>query len=384
MKNYLLTCLIVSLVTSEATSQEIPKPNSDSEMDRNLIYVGTYTKKEGHVDGQAKGIYSVFQDTETGKLQCGETVAKLTNPSFVKASKDNQFLYAVSELGDKDGRSGYVYSYKINEDSSLEPISRISTESYAPCHIALDQTGKFVFVSNYVGGVVMVYKIDIDGSLKKVQRIDLENRSESNAHSVNLSSDNLHAYIADLGNDKIWIYDFNPVSGKLNLNRQAFVALPNGSGPRHFTFASKDKFAYSINEINSTVSVFEVLKDGGLKLIQNISSLPEEYFEKNSAADIHLHPSGKFLYVSNRGHNSISSFKVDKTTGKLKPIEFAPTLGKTPRNFSISPDGNFIYAANQDSNSITIFNIDQKSGKLTSTVQPLQIKTPVSIEFVNE
>ncbi len=194
----------------------------------------------------------------------------------------------------------------------------------------------------------------------------------------------MHAYIADLGNDKIWIYDFNPGTGKLSLNKQAFVALNNGSGPRHFTLSNKDKFAYSINEINSTVSVFEILKNGDLKLIQNISSLPENFFEKNSAADIHLHPSGKFLYVSNRGHNSITSFKVDKVTGKLKHIEFAPTLGKTPRNFSISPDGKFLYAANQDSNSISIFNVDQKNGKLTSTVEPLQIKTPVSIEFIRE
>lgn len=384
MTNHFLLFLIVSLIASEATSQKVQKTNSDSEMDKNLLYIGTYTKKEGHVNGQAKGIYSVFQDPETGKLQCGETVAELTNPSFVKSSKDNKFLYAVSELGENDARSGYIYSYEIKEDGSLKSIGRISTESYAPCHIALDQSGKFVFVSNYVGGVVMVYKITENGNLKKVQRIDLENRNESNAHSVTISSNNLHAYIADLGNDKIWIYDFNPETGKLTLNRQAFVALNNGSGPRHFVLSNKNSFAYSINEINSTVSVFEVLKTGGLKLIQNISSLPEDFVEKNSAADIHLHPSGKYIYVSNRGHNSIASYKVDKNSGKLKHIEFAPTLGKTPRNFSISPDGKFLYAANQDSNSITIFNIDQKNGKLTSTMEPLQIKTPVSIEFVRE
>lgn len=383
MKNYLLLFLIISLTTSETSGQELRNQKSVSDMENNLLYIGTYTKKEGHVNGQAKGIYSVFQNPVTGELKCGATVAKITNPSFVKSSKDHKYLYAVSELGDKDGRSGYIYSYKINEDSSLKQIGKISTESYAPCHIAMDQTGKFVFVSNYVGGVVMVYRIEGDGTLKKVQRVDLENRSESNAHSVNLSADNTHAYIADLGNDKIWIYDFSSATGKLKLNKQAFVSLTNGSGPRHFTFGSKDKFAYSINEINSTVSVFEVLKNGGLKLIQNVTSLPDDFFEKNSAADIQLHPSGKFLYVSNRGHNSISSYKVDKNTGKLKPMEFVATLGETPRNFSISLDGKFLYVANQDSNSITTFEINSKNGKLTSLEKSLEIKTPVSIEFID-
>ena len=381
MKSNLILLFAFAIIHSNSKGQNsIPDETSESAL--NVMYVGTYTKKEGHVDGQANGIYSVFQDPETGRLTFNETAAKITNPSFVKVSKDKKYLFAVSELGNKDARSGFIYSYRIGVDHGLEMINKVSTESFAPCHIALDQSGNFVFVSNYVGGVVMVYKINTDGSLKKVQRVNLENTSDSNAHSVTLSSDNKRAYIADLGNDKIWIYNFNPATGKLMLNSQAYVALSNGSGPRHFTLSANNKLAYSINEINSSVSVFSVLKNGGLKLIQNISSLPEDFTENNSAADIHIHPSGKFLYISNRGHNTIASYKIDKKEGTLKNIEYAPTFGKAPRNFAISEDGKFLYVANQDSNNISIFNIDHRNGKLTTQLEPLGIKTPVCLEFL--
>ncbi len=381
MKLNLILLLAFTIIHTNSKGQNTIA-NEKDEDSLNVMFVGTYTKKEGHVNGQANGIYTVMQDPETGKLLFKETAAKITNPSFVKVSKNKQYLFAVSELGSKDARSGFVFSYKIGEDHRLEMINKISTESFAPCHIALDQSGNFVFVSNYVGGVVMVYKIQPDGGLKKVQRVDLENTSDSNAHSVTLSSDNKRAYIADLGNDKIWIYNFDPATGKLRLNSQAYVALSNGSGPRHFTLSANNKFAYSINEINSSVSVFSVLKDGGLKLIQNITSLPEDFTEMNSAADIHIHPSGKFLYASNRGHNTIASYKVDKNTGRLKNIEYVPTFGKAPRNFAISKNGKFLYVANQDSNNISIFNIDPRNGKLTSQLEPLEIKTPVSLEFL--
>ncbi|CAM4264936.1 lactonase family protein [Gillisia limnaea] len=381
MKPNMILLLAFAIIHTNSKGQNTIA-NENVEATPNVMYVGTYTKKEGHVNGQANGIYSVLQDPESGRLIFKETAAKITNPSFVKVSKNKQYLFAVSELGSKDAPSGFIYSYRIGEDYDLEMINKVSTESYAPCHIALDQSGNFVFVSNYVGGVVMVYKIKPDGSLKKVQRIDLENSSDSNAHSVTLSSDNKRAYIADLGNDKIWIYNFDPATGRLRLNSQAYVALSNGSGPRHFTLSANNKFAYSINEINSSVSVFSVLKEGGLKLIQNIPSLPEDFTEKNSAADIHIHPSGKFLYISNRGHNTIASYKIDKNTGNLKNIEYSPTFGKTPRNFAISENGKFLYVANQDSNTISIFNVDPRNGKLTTQLEPLEIKTPVCLEFV--
>jgi len=357
--------------------------NTNKEMSLNTIYTGTYTKKEGHVNGQADGIYTLYQDSENGSLKFGATVAKVINPSFVKVSKDNKYLYAVSELGENDAASGFIYSYKINPDHSLTETGKLSTESYAPCHIAMDQTGEFVFVSNYLGGVVVVYKKKADGSLEKTQKINLDDQESSNAHSVNISANNKHAYIADLGNDKIRIFDFDVEKGLLTLNKQPFVALEKGAGPRHFTFSKNDKYAYSINELNSSINVFGINETGGLDLIQNISSIPDDFTDKNSAADIHLHPSGKFLYASNRGHNSIAAFKIDKNSGKLEGIGYSSTLGKTPRNFAISPDGSYLYAANQDSNTISIFKIDSENGKLTPHLEPLEVKTPVCIEFMN-
>jgi len=382
MKLIFLKLSIILLFASVSCGRNSGE-NTNDEMSLNTIYTGTYTKKEGHVNGQADGIYTLYQDPENGSLKFGATVAKIINPSFVKVSKDNKYLYAVSELGGNDAASGFIYSYKINPDHSLTETGKLSTESYAPCHIALDQTGEFVFVSNYVGGVVVVYKKKADGSLEKKQKINLDDPESSNAHSVSISANNKHAYIADLGNDKIRNFDFDAEKGRLTPNKQPFLELEKGAGPRHFTFSKDDKFGYSINELNSSISVFGINETGALRLIQNISSFPDDFTDKNSAADIHLHPSGKFLYASNRGHNSIAAFKIDENSGKLESIGTTSTLGKTPRNFAISPDGSYLYAANQDSNTISIFKIDPENGELTGHLEPLEVKTPVCIEFMN-
>lgn len=341
------------------------------------VYVGTYTKKEGHVDGKADGISLLLQDPATGVLKGGKTVARLVNPSFVKTTGKN--LIAVSELGPGDAKSGFVYSFRVNPDHSLTQTSRLSTEGFAPAHIEVDKTGYYVFVSNYAGGVVMMYRILPDGSLKKQQRIDLENPGESHAHSVTVANNNKHIYVADLGNDRIWIFDFDVKKGKLKPNKQPYIQLKQGTGPRHFTVSNDGSFAWSINELNSTVSGFKIKKDGGLEEIQNVSSLPESFSGTNWPADIHLHPSGKFLYVSNRGHNSIAAFKVDPETGKLTSPEFIGTIGKTPRSFAISPDGTFLYVANQDSDNVISFRI-QKNGSL-QPMKSVKVKTPVSLEF---
>ncbi|HSP11197.1 MAG TPA: lactonase family protein, partial [Salegentibacter sp.] len=254
-------------------------------------------------------------------------------------------------------------------------------ESFAPCHIEIDQSGKYVFVSNYVGGVVMLYERDEKGVLQKKQKINLENAEASHPHSVSISSDNRFAYINDLGNNKVWSYNFDAEAGKLTPNDKPYVELERGAGPRHFTFSKDEKFAYTINELNSTLSVFEKNSTGGLSLLESYSSLPENFKEKNSTADIHLHPTGNFLYASNRGHNSIVAFNVNKETGKLKLIDHYSTQGAFPRNFAISPDGNFLYAANQNSDNISIFRINKMDGKLIPHLESVAVKTPVCIEF---
>ena len=377
----LILILILGSCKNNTEEQSVENELTMEKEERNIAYVGSYTKKEGHVNGQAQGIYTVYQDPESGQLELGETVAEVTNPSFVKLTKDGKYLYAVSELGSKDAESGFLYSYKVNKDQTLEELGKVSTEAFAPCQIAIDQTGEYVLVTNYMGGVVMMYKKQKDGSLKKAQRIDLENPTESHAHSVSISEDNQQAYIADLGNDRIWIYDFDAAKGELQPNNQAFVQLEEGAGPRHFAFSKNQHFAYSINELNSTVSTFAVKENGGLEVLQNTPSLPEGFDGKNSAADIHLHPSGDFLYVSNRGHNSIASYKINKESGKLSSTGFWSTGGKTPRNFAIGPNGKFLYVANQDSNNIGIFKIDLKTGILNQVLNPVEADTPVCIDF---
>lgn len=350
-------------------------------LSQNPVYIGTYTKTEGHVDGKADGIYLMQQNSETGNLSEPVCVAQVINPSFVKASKDGENLYAVSELGSGDGESGFIYSFRRKENNYLEKIGKISTESFAPCHIEIDMSGKYVFVSNYVGGVVMLYERDEQGRLQKRQKIELENPEASHPHSVSISEDNKFAYINDLGNDKVWIYNFDAETGKLTPNDKPYVELEKGAGPRHFAFSKDENFAYTINELNSTLSLLKKGSSGELNLIKSYSSLPENFDEKNFTAHIQLHPSGNFLYGSNRGHNSIVAFRVNKKNGKLKLIDHYFTQGEFPRNFAISPDGNFLYAANQNSDNIGIFRINKMDGKLIPHLEPAEVKTPVCIEI---
>lgn len=346
-------------------------------------YIGTYTKKEGHVDGQAEGIYVVYQNPENGTLEFGKTAANITNPSFVRTSADKKNLYAVSELGPGDDESGYIHSFRVKEDKSLEEIGKISTEGFAPCYIAEDNSGKFVFVTNYVGGVVMMYKKLQDGSLEKIQNITLENPEESHPHSLLISSDNKRAYIADLGNDRIWIFNFyiEAEAEALVPHKQPYITLKKGAGPRHLAFSGNENYAYSINELNSTVSIFRITENGGLEEVQVISSLPDDFKKENSAADIHVHPSGKFLFISNRGHNSIASFDINEGTGKLSNPVFTSTRGEAPRNFAIAPGGEFLYVANQNSNKLVTFKLDPQSGALIYLEKELEVKTPVCVEF---
>lgn len=350
-------------------------------LSQNPVYIGTYTKTEGHVDGKADGIYLMHQNAETGDLSEPVCVAEVINPSFVKASNDGKNLYAVSELGPGDGESGYIYSFSRKENNYLEEIGKISTESFAPCHIAFDKTGKYVFVSNYVGGVVMLYERDEHGKLQKKQKIELENPETSHPHSVSISADNQNAYINDLGNNKVWLYNFDPNAGKLTPQPKPYVKLEEGAGPRHFSFSRDEKFAYTINELNSSISLFARDPEAGLTLIESYPTLPENFDEKNFTADIHLHPTGNYIYISNRGHNSIAAFRVDEETGKLELIDHYSTQGDFPRNFAISPDGNFLYVANQNSDNISIFRINKMNGELIPHLDSLEVKTPVCIEF---
>jgi len=362
---------------------------TESQETINPVYIGTYTRNEGFVDGKADGIYLMNLKPD-GNLEMVSTVVEIINPSYVKISKDGKNLYAVSELGNHEGDSGFIYAYKINDDFSLTEIGKLSTEAFAPCHINIDNSDSFVFVSNYVGGVVMEYKRNDDGSLTKIDKLELnninssENTGNSHAHAVTIPDNNQHIYISDLGNDKIWIYDFDESTGQLTPNQQPFAEVDKGGGPRHFVFSPNQQFAYSVNELNSTVTAFSYDNaSGGLTSIQTISTLPDDFEGNNSCAEIAIHPGGKFLYASNRGHNSIVAFEINQSSGELQTISHQNTKGEFPRFFTLNNDGTLIYVANQNTSTIALLKIEENGGLSNSDIAPITVKTPVCIEFVN-
>lgn len=377
---YICILLMASCKNEGKTNtSQISVPDINTNM--SVAYIGTYTKKEGHVNGKADGIYTIYQDSVSGAISFGDNVAFIINPSFVIISKDKMNLYAVSELGPKDGASGYLYSYKINPDYSLTELSKITTQSYAPCHISEDVSGNFVFVANYVGGVVMMYERLQDGSLKEKQKITLDDPENSHPHSVSISKNNKYVYITDLGNNRIYTYILDAENKKMQSHSIPYIQLNDNTGPRHFEFSATQDYAFSINEHSSTISTFKIAASGGLLFIDEISTLPSNYIGNNSTADIHLHPSGKYLYGSNRGHNSIASYSFREETGELELIGFTPTKGEKPRNFAISGDGKFMYVANQDSDNITSFEIVLETGLLTEIKESIEVMTPVCINF---
>ncbi|MGB0347339.1 MAG: lactonase family protein, partial [Balneolaceae bacterium] len=315
------------------------------------------------------------------------SITLLDNPSFIAISPDQQNLYAVSELGSGDEGYGFIYAYSLDNLGNPVFIDRYPTNAFSPCHVSVDATGKFVFVANYQGGVAMVYQRNEDGSLEFIQQLDHKgsgphpNQNGSHTHMVKVSPDNNFLFIPDLGSDKVWSYRINHEEGTVSKNTQEFIATAPGSGPRHMDFHPTKDIAYVMNELNFTVSVMNYESDSGtLTEYQRIPAIPSDFTAWNSSADIHVHPSGKFLYASNRGHNSIASFSIDEA-GMLTPIGHTSTEGGTPRNFNIAPSGDLLFVANQDSDSITIFSIDSETGELTFTGNSLEVPTPVNITF---
>lgn len=352
------------------------------------MYIGTYTKKEGHVDGKADGIYYLTQDIAKGTLGEPRLVAEVTNPSFVRLSPNRKHLYAVSELGPADGPAGELFVFDVLENDSLAFRQKISTEGYAPCHISMDPSGTYVFVANYVGGVVMSYKRSADGSLTVADKLQLEGagphpeQESSHPHATLLSPDGKYVLIPDKGADKIWIRELDMTSGKLLEAEDAYATSQPGAGPRHIVFEPQEQnFAVVINELGGSVSSFAVGTGNQLlEAVQSITTLPAEYTEWNACADIHFHPGGKFFYASNRGHNSLAAFQFDTATGNMSALGQTSTHGQFPRNFTLSPDGLFLYAANQNSDNIARYAVNQETGALTF-LDELKVPTPVCLEF---
>ena len=344
------------------------------------VYVGAYAH------GDSEGIYVYRMDMETGALRRVSVAGGVENPSFLTLHPNGHYLYAVNELGEP---GGMVSAFAIDaETGSLTFLNKQDAHGTATCHISVDDAGAYVYIANYSSGTAAVYPILPDGRLGVAGDVvqhagsgpHVQRQQGPHAHSINLSPDNRFAFVADLGIDKVMVYDIATTPGKL-LPRTPVGGAP-GAGPRHFTFHPNGRYAYLINEMGNTITVFAyAAESGALTEVQTVPTLPEAFTGENTTADIHFVPSGKFLYGSNRGHDSIVLYAVDAETGKLRYIAHTTTQGKTPRNFAIDPTGTFLLAANQDSDNIVVFRIDAETGRLTPTGHDVQVSKPVCVKL---
>lgn len=351
-----------------------------------LVYVGTYTT------GKSEGIYLYRMNLSSGELKHVATSTGVVNPSFLTLDPQGRYLYSVNEVTDFAGKpGGAVSSFAIDpKTGKLQFLNQQPSLGGAPCYVTVALTGRFLLAANYVGGNVSVISIERDGRLGGATDMDQHHGSSVNpdrqeaphAHSIVLDHANRHAYSCDLGTDRIMIYSFDSKKGKLTANQQPFVQTKPGAGPRHLTFHPSGRYAYVINELDATVTSFRCdSAKGTLKETQTVHTLPEGFSGMNTTADIHVSPSGKFLYGSNRGHDSIVVFEIDDGTGKLRFIEHTPTGGKTPRNFALDPTGAFLLAANQESDTIVTFRIDQATGRLKPTNYVTEVPSPVCLKI---
>jgi 6-phosphogluconolactonase len=351
-----------------------------------LVYVGTYSEHGG------KGIYAYGFDSSTGKFTDLGLAAETIDPSFLAASQNGRFLYAVNEILSYQGQlTGSVSSFAIHVDTGkLSILNTVSSRDQGPGNITLDRTGKSALVANYTLGSVAVLPILRDGSLgeassfvqHKGSSINPERQKGPHAHAIALSPDDRFAIVADLGLDQLIVYPFNPTKGTLGSHPYAVRVHP-GAGPRHLVFSPNGKFLYLINEMQSTIVTYSYsAAHGGLQELQTVSTLPNGFTDTNDAAEIEIDPSARFLYASNRGNDSIAVFTIDPAKGTLMNVGFVPTQGKTPRNFAIDPTGRWLFAANQNSDDIVIFRIKGKTGQLTPQGAVLHVPSPVCVKFV--
>jgi 6-phosphogluconolactonase len=354
-----------------------------------LFYVGTYTE-EG---SKSKGIYAYRFDADTGQITPLGLAAETTNPSFVALHPNGRFLYAVNEVGNYKGpNSGGVSAFSIDRASGkLTFLNEMPSRGADPCYITVDKTGKYVLVANYTGGSLAVFPVLADGKLGEASAFLQHTGHGTNptrqegphAHSIDLSPDNRFAMVDDLGLDELFVYKFDSAKGSLTPNDPPFAKLDAGAGPRHFVLRPDGKFAYVISEMGHTVTVFSNdAASGRLQLLQTVTTLPKDFKGRNDDAEIRVHPSGKFLYASNRGDDSIAIYTIDKSKGTLAQVGSIHTGGKEPRNFEIDPTGTLLLAANQKSDNIVVFRIDAKTGGLTATGQALDVGSPVCVKFL--
>ena len=350
------------------------------------VYIGTYTGKDG-----SKGIYRFDLDPATGKLTNKALAAESPSPSYLAFHPDGRFLYSVNEVPGQ--KSGAVSAFAIDpKTGALAFLNQESTVGGGPCHLFVDKEGKHVLAANYGSGSTVVLPIDDKGRVGEhtdfVQHsgksVDPGRQEGPHAHCVVLDAANRYALVCDLGLDKVLIYRYDAEKGKITPNDPAAANLAPGSGPRHLAFTPDGQFAYVVNELSSTITGFRYDADhGALKEIQTLSTRPKGADAKgNSCAEVVVHPSGKFVFGTNRGHDSVATFAIDPKTGDMKYVGEQGEGIKTPRGFGVDPTGTWAVVANQDSDSILVFHIDPKSGELTPTGVRVEVGKPVDVKFL--
>ena len=346
-----------------------------------FAFVGTYTRLG------SEGVYTLRLNGETGELTQVSVAGGLENPSFVALDPSGDHLYAVSETNAFNG-SGGITAFNVNKSTGeLTQINQQSTGGPGPCHLMVDSTDSMVIVTNYSGGSVSSHPINADGSVGEhttfIQHegssINKHRQEKAHAHSVNIDKANRFAFVCDLGKDQVLTYAMDVENAKLSLS--STVDEVAGEGPRHFTFHPTNQQVYVLNELGCSITLYNLGDDGKLSPLETVPTLPENWDGENTTADIHTSPDGEFIYASNRGHDSLVIYSIDKSTGKMTFVGHESTQGKTPRNFAITPDGKFLVAENQDSDTIVSFK-REKDGTLTPTGSVISVPAPVCLQFL--
>jgi len=352
-----------------------------------LVFIGTYT------GAKSEGIYCAHFDPATGRLSAPELAAKTVNPSFLAIHPSRRFLYAVGEGGGQGAhRQGGVSAFGLDETSGkLTFLNEQSSGGGGPCHLAVDQTGKWLLTANYGSGSVATLPLQADGLMgvpsATVQHqgssVDAQRQTGPHAHFITTDPANRLVLACDLGLDKVLVYQWDQDKGALTPNDPPWAMVKPGAGPRHLAFHPNGRLLFVINEMGSSLTSFAYdPKHGALRGLQTLSTLPEGYTANNTAAEVRVHPSGKFAYASNRGHNSIAVFSIDAAKAKLALVEIQPTQGRSPRCVTLDPSGHWLLAQNQDSDNIVVFRVDEDTGRLTPTGQEVKVGSPVCLVFL--
>jgi 6-phosphogluconolactonase len=364
-----------------------------------LVFIGTYTDPilfgTGKIlQGKGEGIYVYRLDHSSGALEFVSKTTGITNPSYLAFDATQKFLYAVNELKTYEGEpTGTLSAFAVEaKTGKLEFLNRQLTHGTDPCHVLVDAQRTHVFVANFMSGSVCVLPVRDDGSLGAASdliqhqgsSIDPVRQRGPHAHSVTLDASNRFAFVPDLGLDRLMVYRFDPQRGLLAANAVPWINMKPGAGPRHVSFHPGGRFAYLVNELDSTVAVLSYDGSAGtFEHRQSVPTLPAGFAGESTCADIQVSPSGAFVYTSNRGHDSVVIYRIDPRAGTLSYVGHEPTQGKTPRGFGIDPTGSFLLAANQDSDTVVTFRIDRDSGVLQPTGHVTQVPTPVCVKFLS-